>query len=476
MSKSLGKNIAYSMLSQMVSLMVPLIVAPYTARVLNAELLGSYSYALANSSYFVLIECMGLPLYGQLKISAIRDDMEERSTVFWEITCLKLLFMSVCLVLYLPIIVLSPNTMARHLSLVMVLNIVANGIDTTWFLNGLEEFKLTATRNIFVRGINLILILLLVKQENDIYIYAWIVQGATLLAFIAILPQTLKRVKKVCFSCMNIKRHIKPAGIYFIPGLVTTIFSSADKTMIGIMSNSYEVGVYEQASKVSHICIDTISAIGNVLMPRAAYLYHNGKDKKEADRMFYNSLAVVLMISLPMTFGASVIAGEFIPIFFGPGYEKSIRLLIALSATILFTPLNSLCGQQCLIARNKQKSYNIAITVSALANVILNSVLIPYLQSIGAALASVVACVVIMLMINKMSEGLVSIKKMLHLCWKYILASIGMFMAVKLSLVFMHGTLTGLILHILAGLCFYCVFLFLLRDKTLFKMLKVKRK
>lgn len=384
--------------------------------------------------------------------------------------------MSACLVLYLPIIVLSPNTMARHLSLVMVLNIVANGIDTTWFLNGLEEFKLTATRNIFVRGINLILILLLVKQENDIYIYAWIVQGATLLAFIAVLPQALKRVKRVCFRCMNIKRHIKPAGIYFIPGLVTTIFSSADKTMIGIMSNSYEVGVYEQASKVSHICIDTISAIGNVLMPRAAYLYHNGKDKKEADQMLYNSLAVVLMLSLPMAFGASVIAGEFIPIFFGPGYEKSISLLIALSATILFTPLNSLCGQQCLITRNKQKSYNIAITVSALANIMLNSVLIPFLQSIGAALASVAACIVIMLMINKMSEGLVSIKKMLHLCWKYILASIGMFMAVKFSLVFMHGTLTGLILHILAGLCFYFVFLLLLRDKTLFKMLKVKRK
>ena len=79
-------------------------------------------------------------------------------------------------------------------------------------------------------------------------------------------------------------------------------------------------------------------------------------------------------------------------------------------------------------------------------------------------------------MINKMSEGLVSIKKMMHLCWKYILASIGMFMAVKLSRAFMYGTLTGIILHILSGIFIYIGLLFLLRDKTLYKILKVKRK
>ena len=51
-------NIFYNIFNQIVSFIVPLILSPYVARVLSAELVGDYSYALANSSYFVLIEAL----------------------------------------------------------------------------------------------------------------------------------------------------------------------------------------------------------------------------------------------------------------------------------------------------------------------------------------------------------------------------------------------------------------------------------
>ena len=102
--KGIVKNIGYNIISQTVALIVPLVTSPYIARVFNPELIGKYSYALANSSYFVLLECMGFPLYGQIKIAAYRDDKEEVSRTFVEIMTLKFFLMLLSIVVYLSLI------------------------------------------------------------------------------------------------------------------------------------------------------------------------------------------------------------------------------------------------------------------------------------------------------------------------------------------------------------------------------------
>ena len=94
--KKISYNIIYSVLMQTASVIAPLIISPYIARVLSAELIGNYSYTLANSSYFVLIECLGLSLYGTIKIAMIRDDKRELSKFFWEIFWLKFILMIIC--------------------------------------------------------------------------------------------------------------------------------------------------------------------------------------------------------------------------------------------------------------------------------------------------------------------------------------------------------------------------------------------
>ena len=47
--KKISINIFYNILNQIVSFIVPLILSPYVARVLSAELIGDYSYVNYNS-------------------------------------------------------------------------------------------------------------------------------------------------------------------------------------------------------------------------------------------------------------------------------------------------------------------------------------------------------------------------------------------------------------------------------------------
>lgn len=463
--KSLAANVAYNMLSQFVALVVPLVTAPYIARVFNADLIGSYSYALANSSYFVLFECLGFPLYGQIKVAACRDDKEKVSKLFAEIMLAKLALTMVSLVIYMFIIGVPNESIQYKLCLVMAINILANGLDVTWFLNGFEEFKIIAIRSIVVRIVNIVGILFFIKREEQILLYAIIMQGATFASYLAGYPIVRKHISKIQWKKINVLQHVKPAGIYFVPGLVNTIFSSTDKTMLGIFSNNYEVGIYEQANKLSNICMTAISAIGNVILPRASYLYNKQDYKEKANELVYKSFNIVLMISIPVTLGMHAIAEEFIPIFFGTGYDGSIGILELLCYNVLFTSAANLLGQQCLVARQKQKEYNISIIVSAAMNVILNYLLIVYVKSVGAAIASVLASIASFWMIVCFSKKEILIRKLFAMTWKYLGAAVVMYLLIKIQSNIYYGTFGGIGLRVMSGGTVYFIILACLKEE-----------
>lgn len=74
----------------------------------------------------------------------------------------------------------------------MLLNVISGGVDVSWFLNGIEEFKVNAIRTILVRLINIIMILALIKSEKDLVLYAIIMQLSTLIGYVVVYPAVLK--------------------------------------------------------------------------------------------------------------------------------------------------------------------------------------------------------------------------------------------------------------------------------------------
>ena len=213
-NNKISTNIFYNVLNQVVSLVVPLIISPYIARVLSAELIGDYSFALANSSYFVLIETLGLPLYGMLKVSANRNDKEYISTLYKEIMVAKLFLMVFCISIYMTGVIVFEKT-NRVLCLIMTSNIISAGIDSTWFLMGVEDFRTTALRNIIVRIINILLIVLFVKSKEDLLIYALIMQGSNLLSYMVLFPQVKNYITRARVNHRKIYMHIKHSILCF---------------------------------------------------------------------------------------------------------------------------------------------------------------------------------------------------------------------------------------------------------------------
>ena len=73
--KSIKKNYVYNLCYQILTLITPLITAPYLARVLGADGIGTISYTDSVAAYFVLLATMGISTYGQREISYVQDNI-----------------------------------------------------------------------------------------------------------------------------------------------------------------------------------------------------------------------------------------------------------------------------------------------------------------------------------------------------------------------------------------------------------------
>lgn len=471
-NKKITSNLIYSLIIQISGFVTPLITSPYVARVLSPELIGDYSFTLANSNYFTLLECLGLTLYGTIEVAKVRDNKEKLSKLFWEIFLLKLFLFMISIIPFLIIFVCLGSGKLKQLYLVMIFNLAAVGIDTTWFLNGLEEFKVTAIRNVFVRIINVFFILLFVKGENDIIKYAIIMQGSTFISYAVMLPAAICKIDYV--PKLNIWKHIKVSITYFVPGIITTIFSSTDKSILGFFTTSYEVGVYEQAHKICQLFSGMISAISNAILPRAAYLNANADSTEESEKLFRMSVRICLFSALPICFGASAIADNFIPIFFGKGYEKSAILLKILCVNVFFIALSNFYGQQALMARGKQKEYNVSITISAVVNVAINLIMVQNFESIGVSIASVISGAISFWLISYYGKDMMSLSKVVDISKKFLIAASIMFLCIfKLNIG--NNGLTVLV-QIAAGIVVYIIILLILKEEIIFLTLNKARR
>ena len=96
--------------------------------------------------------------------------------------------------------------------------------------------------------------------------------------------------------------------------------------MIGLISSSVEVGYYESADKLKAIPIMFVTALGTVALPRISYLNARAEES-EIERVFSNSVTLIDFVMTSICFGMMAVCSEFVPVFFGEGFERSINIL-----------------------------------------------------------------------------------------------------------------------------------------------------
>lgn len=476
MDKKIIKNYLYNLGYQILVIILPLITTPYVSRVLGAKGIGTYGYTNSITQCFILFGCIGLNLYGQREVAYYQTDINKRSKVFFELLLLRIFTVSISIILYY--FTFCQNKTYGFIFTIQIIDIIASMFDISWLYQGMEDFKKIVIRNTLVKICGLIIIFTFVKAKSDLPIYVLSFSATIIFGNLSMWMYLPKYVKRVKLNTLNIKKHIRPTLVLFLPQIATSIYTMLDKTMIGALTgNAAEVGYYEQSQKIIKMAMTLATSLGNVMLPRVAYMYKEGK-MNEVKESIYTSLQFVSFLAFPLCFGLIGISKGFVPWFFGVGYDKVVLNMIIISPIIIILGYGNIIGTQFLLPTGRQKDYTAAVCIGMIVNPLLNLVLIPHFLSYGAAVASLIAETIVTFSQLSFIKSFFRLKQMIMNIYKYIISSIIMLCCILLISRIMPIGIIYTMIEIVLGIIVYFGILIILKDKSvmmfLIKILKKK--
>ncbi len=396
MKNSARSNFIYNSIYQLTNIIVPLITLPFLSRVLAAEGLGKYAFGYSVSYYFYMFIRLGLHSYGNRTIAYVKDDKDKLAKTFFELFSMQfVLGIVISLVYFLYCLLLAPD---KQLSLIFILVVLSGGIDLTWMLYGLEEFKITSVRDIATKLITAACIFIFVKRADDVWKYALIYSLGFFINQLIVLPVINKRVYFVRPELKEVLAHVKPNLILFLPTIAVSVYKTMDKIMLGAMTSDVELGYYHGAENIIKVPLALVTALGIVMLPRMSNMLSNNQEEKSIRLVFNKSIMFAMFISTSICIGIMTVSKEFVPLFFGEGFDKCITLFYIILPSCIFLAFANVIRTQYLLPRKKDKLYIISLFTGAVVNLFFNLLLIPRYASVGAAIgtlaAEIIVCVV----------------------------------------------------------------------------------
>lgn len=449
---TLKKNLGYQTLYQLLNTCLPLVTSPYLARVLGAAQQGVFSYTQSIVNYFTLFAMLGIVNYGTRTIAACGENREKRTVSFWNIYAIQFVASFAAMGIYgsYLFLICGENIL---IAWIQGLYILGSLLDINWLFFGVEEFDVTVKRSMIIRIASVVGILVLVKSPEDLWIYTIIMAGSTVLSngilwwFVPKLVD-LDGIRRIKF--LNVRTHIKPVLILFVPLIAMSVYHIMDKTMLGILSSYEQTGFYYNADKIINIPIGIITGIGTVMLPRMSALEELGK-KSESEKLFEMSVEMVIMLSSAMAFGISAVAKEFTPLFFGNGFDACILLMIVLSPVLIIKSISQTIRMQYLIPTHRENIFIQAVFAGAIVNFIVNSALINKYGALGAVIGTLTAELVTCVWQCWKIKKDINIARLLSKSICYLVFGFGMMVSVRLVANVFSNRIMGILLEICTG-------------------------
>ena len=461
--KNVKKNYIYNVAYQLLVIITPLLTAPYIARVLGAEGIGTFSYVTAIAAFFIIFANLGTTTYGQREVSYVQFDRHARSVAFYNTLVFRITSTLVFTGLFgIFIIVARPDYLIIYvIQLVEIINVAC---DVSWFFQGLEEFGKIVGRNAIFRLVNLAMVFTLIKDSDDLALYTAATAFITMAGHVSLwfyLPRYLEHVDRSELTPFRDTRVI--LGL-FLPTIAVQIYQYMDKVMIGIFTtDNTENGYYESAMRITRMVLVLVTSMSTVMVPRIGRYFKEG-NKALIRKSMYNAYRFAWFLGLPLMFGLFGIADNFIPWFYGPGYEKVNTIIKIVSVITVAISINNVTGVEYLVPTKRERLYTRTILIGTLVNLVLNALLIPRYASYGAAIASVIAesTIAIVQLICIRKE--LSLSHIFSFSVKYLISAALMLMLLEVEGQYMQPTIGNTFFMIISGAGIYFGLLYVFAD------------
>lgn len=406
MEKSLYKNISIYMIKTVVSIILPIITFPYISRTLGVEVYGEVQFVISLVTYFQLIAGLGINSYAIREGSKIRDNREELRKIISEVFVINVIstFLTYCLMMCF---FMNYEKIQNDAGMFWIYGtcILFTTFSMEWVFNILEEYSYIAKRSILFQVISFMILFIVVREQKDYMNYIFV------LVF-PILGTAIANFKMICSKKLlfhsgkyELKKHIKPILYVFGINLASSIYLNLDTTMLGMLKDNYEVGIYSAAIRITKQIIILINAICSVFLPRITYYFSN-KSWDDYYKTIKDALNLILMISIPISIGLLVIGEDIILIMCGSEYIAASEVIKILAIELFFAIVNGFLAWQILMPWGKEKMIFVFTLLGGITDFLVNLCLIPKMGATGAAVGTMLAEIVVFLLCIKESRNI----------------------------------------------------------------------
>lgn len=475
---SLQKNAALKMLLNIFNIVIPLIVGPYLARLLDPTLYGDYNNALSQLNVVLPIAGFGVYNYGIRYISRVRDDKAKVESLFTQLFFIGLVTNVIGFVLFLAYAVVLHETNGASLAIYAALSIqiLANIFLTEWMNEAYETYGFIMVKTVIFRLLYVAGIFALVRQPDDVAMYALLLSISALFNNLASFIYIKRRAR---FRFPITRRDCKPVVkslCYLV--LITNaniLYTQLDRLFLsGFATDSIQATYYAMPQTILYTVLNVVNAIVLVTIARLSYYLSNDQQDNYLD-LLQRSSQTFFMLLFPISVGMAATSEFVMTLYGGAQYTAAAPVLFVFALRTLVTCFQTVLSQQVIYLYGRENTLMKIALAGGCINLLLNSGLVlcgwmtPATLVLTTLIADVVVTVLEVIVVRSLNPR-VHVFRLRNL--KYLLLSFSFFpiswLIGRLPLSFFAGGAVTIVICVIV----YFGVLLLIRDQLFISFLR----
>ncbi len=471
-SNKLVKNTGYFTMALVIQKVISFTYFSFLATQIGSEKIGQYFFAISFVTIFSVFLDFGLSSLLTREIAKAKESIQKLVS---NVIAIKLVTSVIILIaIYITINLLNYDLNIKNLVYLSCITMLIDSFTLTFWaiIRGKHNLSFESIASVVFQVIVLILGYITLQHTHDPFLLLIVLLVAS--SFNLIFSGSVLRFKyKISLRPILNKEFAKKLILIAWPFALAAIFmrisGSIDSIFLSKFSGDQAVGYYSLPYKITFAFQFIPMAFVASLYPAFTHFFNYEKEKLK--NTFNKSIIYLLIFSIPIAAGISVMARTIILNIYQEQYTPSILtlqiLIFNLPLIFLTFPMGAL-----LNAANLQKIHTRNIGFTMIVSIIANIILIPIYSHVGAAIASILATICYLILNTISSHQVVKFnsKDIGSNLSRIILACLIM----VLSLFFFKDKLHWLFNIVLSG-TLYMIMTFALRILTKKDLLFVKQ-
>lgn len=457
-TKSITQNTAYYTIALVCQKILSFIYFAYLARVLGAENIGKYVFALSFTVIFSIFVDVGLTQVLTREVAKTRATAQKYLGIILsvKIPLAVLTFVSLMVVINL----LGYDNLGKSLvylaGLVMILD---SFFVTFWSIfRGFQNLKYESIGIVIYQIIVVGLGFTAIYLNLDLVFFVLILVFASIFNFLfsmSLLIFKLNILPKLIFDKTVTSSLLKMAFPFALLGLFSHLYAYMDTVLLSKLAGDKYVGWYSVPFKITFALQIIPKAFSASIYPAFSKLFGEG-NKIQLAKLFEKACFYLMFLAIPFSAGIFAVADKII-LSVWPEFAASIVPLQIIISALLFIFLSFPVGA-LLNACNKQAINTTNMGIVAVLSIALNFILIPRYNIMAASSMVLVTNTLFFFL------GLVWVGKIIKYNKGYLLKSFFKILVVSLvvaSIIFYLKSFLNLFILFLLGAVLYFGLMFL---------------